>query len=533
MIACLSIRLERNVSGALLLACGLATPAPALAQTPKSGGTLTYAVTGEAPTYDCHATTTFAAMHVLAPHYSLLIKVDQDKYPAVRGDAAQSWTAAPDGKSYTFKLHPNVLFHDGTKLTSRDVKATYDRLRAPPQGVLSVRKAAFEDITAIDTPDPTTVVFTLKQPDPLFLDTMSIPFNCLYSADLLAKDPRAPEKTILGSGPFTHVEHVNGSHWVGKKFDKYFLAGKPHLDGFKAFFIKSTALATALNGGQVMAEFRTVTPPERDQLKEAMGDKIAFQETPWLCRLDLFFNAKQKPFDDPRVRRALQIAIDRWGGSAPLSKIASVKGISGPLRPGSDDTLSPSELEGLAGYGRNIEAARAEAKKLLAEAGVGDLKVKLLNRNIAMPFTPVGIFVVDQWRRIGVTAEHVQLDVSQQKNNLNAGDYQTAIDAFCADSDDPRQALLQYLSKSRSPRNVVGNEAPDVDALYDSYKATADIARRKTLVADMQKKIIESGHSVPIIWYSRIVAHAPALKGWKAIPTHLANQDLTDVWLDQ
>lgn len=511
----------------------LSLATPSLAQAPKNGGTLTYAVTGEAPTYDCHATTTFAAMHVLAPHYSLLIKVDQDKYPAVKGDAAQSWTISPDGKSYTFKLHPNILFHDGSKLTSRDVKATYDRLRKPPQGVLSVRQAAFEDITSIDTPDPATVVFNLKQPDPLFFDTLSIPFNCLYSADLLNKDSRGPEKTILGSGPFVFVEHVNGAHWIGKKFDKYFLAGKPHLDGFKAFFIKSSALATALKGGQVMAEFRTVTPPERDQLKEAMGDKIVFQETPWLCRLDLFFNAKEKPFDDARVRRALQIAIDRWGGSAPLSRIASIKAIGGPLRPGAEDALAPEELEKLQGFGRNIEASRAEAKKLLAEAGVADLKVKLLNRNINMPFTPTGIFVVDQWRRIGVTAEHVQLDVSQQKKNLNSGDYQTAIDAFCADSDDPRQPLLQYLSKSRSARNVAGNEAPDVDKLYDEYKASNDMAKRKSLVADMQKSIVASGYSVPIIWYSRIVAHAPVLKGWKAIPTHLANQDLTDVWLDQ
>src|SRR5947199_1363868 len=99
-------------------------PPIAAAETPKNGGTLTFAVTAEAPTSDCHATTTYAAVHVLAPHYSLLLKVDQDDYPKLKPDLAESWFAAPDGLTYTFKLRPNVLFHDGTPLTSRDVKAT-------------------------------------------------------------------------------------------------------------------------------------------------------------------------------------------------------------------------------------------------------------------------------------------------------------------------------------------------------------------------------------------------------------------------
>ena len=121
---------------------GLA-PAAAVAETPKSGGTLTYAVTAEAPTYDCHATTTYAAVHVLAPHYSLLLKVDQDNYPKLKPDIAESWTISPDGLTYTFKIRQGVLFHDGTPLTSKDVKATLDRIRKPPAGIVSIRQALF------------------------------------------------------------------------------------------------------------------------------------------------------------------------------------------------------------------------------------------------------------------------------------------------------------------------------------------------------------------------------------------------------
>ncbi|MFY0022255.1 hypothetical protein ABTQ05_20230, partial [Acinetobacter baumannii] len=89
--------------------------------------------------------------------------------------------------------------------------------------------------------------------------------------------------------------------------------------------------------------------------------------------------------------------------------------VGGPLLPGSSLALGNDELAALPGYGRDMEKGRAEARKLLAEAGVTGLKFKLVNRNVNHPFTPTGVFVIDQWRRIGVTAEHQQLDVSQQK----------------------------------------------------------------------------------------------------------------------
>src|SRR5947209_7356988 len=125
-------------------------PGAAGAETLKSGGTLTFAVTAEAPSTDCHAITTYAAVHVLAPHYSLLLKVDPDNYPKLKPDVAEGWTASPDGLTYTFKIRPGVFFHDATRLTSKDVKATFDRIRNPPAGVVSIRKELFADIVSIE-----------------------------------------------------------------------------------------------------------------------------------------------------------------------------------------------------------------------------------------------------------------------------------------------------------------------------------------------------------------------------------------------
>jgi peptide/nickel transport system substrate-binding protein len=520
-------KLISAVAAAVLLSSGT------LAQTPKSGGTLTYAVTAEAPTYDCHATTTYSAIHTLAPHYSLLLKVDQDNYPQLKPDLAESWKVSPDGLTYTFKLRSNVVFHDGTPLTSKDVKASFDRIRNPPEGIISIRQALFEGIASIEAPDPTTVVIKLKAVDASILDSIGLPYNCIYSAAKLEKDANFPAKNVMGSGPFMFVEHRPGSHWIGKRFESYWEKGKPYMEGFRAVFIKSSAVVNALQGGQIQAEFRSISPGERVQLLSSLKDRIVVQESPWVCKIDLLFNTEAKPFDDHRIRLALSMAVDRWGGSDGLSKATIVKPVGGPLLPGSPLSLKPEDLAALPGFGRDAEKSRAEAKRLLAEAGASNLKFKLVNRNVSHPFTPVGVFLIDQWRRIGIAVEHMQLDVSPQKITIAAGEYQVAIDAFCADSDDPKPLLLPYLSKDRSPRNMTRNKNPELDAVYDRFNSATDPAQRAALALEMQRMIISAANSVPVIWYSRIVAHVPQMKGWKITPTHFANQDLADVWLDQ
>src|SRR4249919_416823 len=119
---------------------------PAAAQEPRRGGTLVYAVLGDPPTLDCHAASSFATMHYVSPHYSLLIKIDPKDPSKVMPDVAQSWTASDDKLSYTFKLKPGIIFHDGSSLTSEDVKASFDRIRNPTVGIVSIRKSVFDRI---------------------------------------------------------------------------------------------------------------------------------------------------------------------------------------------------------------------------------------------------------------------------------------------------------------------------------------------------------------------------------------------------
>src|SRR6201987_3229959 len=204
---------------------------------PKRGGTLEFAVTVEPGNYDCHGNISFAFLHPIAPHYSTLLKFDAANYPQIIGDLAESWSVSADRQTYTFKLRPNVLFHDSSKLTSADVKASYERIAHPPQGVISSRQVDFDAIASIETPDPLTIVFRLQWPDAAMLANFASPWNCIYSAAKLAEDPNFPKTHILGTGPFVFAEHVKGQYWRGVRWDRYFQPGKPYLDGYRADFM--------------------------------------------------------------------------------------------------------------------------------------------------------------------------------------------------------------------------------------------------------------------------------------------------------
>ena len=121
----------------------------ATSQTAKKGGILHYALTTEPPNYDCHGNTNYGVSQGVFPHYSRLLKDAGDwKESKIVGDVAESWEIASDGRTFTFKLRKGVRFHDGSLLTSADVRATYERLIKPPPGVLSARQALYQWTTA-------------------------------------------------------------------------------------------------------------------------------------------------------------------------------------------------------------------------------------------------------------------------------------------------------------------------------------------------------------------------------------------------
>jgi len=517
-------------------AVGVATLGHAMAAgepTPKQGGTLEFAVIVEPDNYDCHSNTSFAFLHPVAPHYSTLLKFDTANYPEVVGDLAESWQVSPDRLTYSFKLRPNILFHDGSRLTSADVKASYQRIIHPPPGIVSARQVDYAAVSSIDTPDPRTVVFRLQWPEAAMLASFASPWNCIYSAAKLAQDPQFPKTQVLGSGPFVFDEHVKGKYWKGHRWAKYFQPGRPYLDGYRADFMPAGEVVKAFRNGGIMAEFRGVAPKQRDELAEALGDSITTSESPWLSELLVVFNTKRAPFNDARVRRSLSLAIDRWGAAERLESTTFMKYVGGLMRPGSSWATPEADLVNLPGFSRDIAAARAEARRLLGQAGVRDLKVKLLVRGIPMPHFAGADLLAASWGEIGIETTQQRLNIWEWQKFVDAGDFDIALD-FAGDFyDDPTIQFTKYVSQDLSPVNFSASQDRFLDALFIGQAMTTDRRERAKIAQAFERHALTEAYTVPLLWWNRIVATSAKLKGWNITPSHFIGQDLTDVWVDK
>ncbi|MEI9806209.1 MAG: ABC transporter substrate-binding protein [Pseudolabrys sp.] len=324
-----------------------------------------------------------------------------------------------------------------------------------------------------------------------------------------------------------------GSHAVGERFDKYFKSPLPYLDSFRAVTMTSASFMNALQGEQVMAEFRTLTPTQRDRLSKTVGDKMNIYEGSWGSGDAFLFNTRRKPFDDIRVRKALNIAVDRWGAAAALGSTIGLRYVGTVQRPVSPWAATEAEMVAMTGFGRNPAAAKEEARRLLAEAGQSNLKIRLINRNIANPYTSIGIYLVDQWKQIGVTTEHVQLDVAQLETSLTGGDFDAAIDFITVLYDEPSLEFDRYLSTDRTTNNPAHYIDRHVDELFDKQDREHDPQKRRQIVRELEGYLLDQSYHVPFLWQARIVAIRNYIKGWKFTHQTYVGQDLATVWLDR
>jgi peptide/nickel transport system substrate-binding protein len=526
------VRVLAAAVASVLLAAG----AIALAQEqPRAGGELVFVVPAEPPSFDAHREETFGMLHPGAPQYNTLLRVDPTDKTGTKfiGDLAESWTVSGDRRTYTFKIRPGVKFHDGSLLTARDVKASYDHIIFPPPGVVSSRQAAYKTVEAVEAPGNDTVIFRLKWPEASFIANVASPWNWIYKADILARDPHWYEKNVMGTGPFKFVEYVRGSHWVGKKNPDYWDKGKPYLDGFRAIFISSSsAQVAAIRGERAMIQFRGFSPADRDALVSALGPKITVQESPWNCSIQVALNQQKKPFDDKRVRRALTLALDRWEGSKALSRIAIVKEVAGIQVPGTPWATPPDELARLAGYGHDINAARTEARRLLKEAGAENLSFTLLNRGVPQPYEPVGIWLIDQWRQIGVNVKQTVLESAAWLQAQKDGNFEVSTNAPCNSIVEPDMDLHWYLTTS--PVNFSKHRDTVMDELYQKQSRATDPEERRRLLRAFEKRLYdEEVHFIHTLQWHRIVPHLSKVHGWQITPSHYLNNQLDTVWLSE
>ncbi|HYY16830.1 MAG TPA: ABC transporter substrate-binding protein, partial [Gammaproteobacteria bacterium] len=273
--------------------------------------------------------------------------------------------------TYTFTLHHGEKFHDGSELTSADVKASWwDKIVFPPEGMASPRRSLYEAIKRIEARDPNTVVFHLRYPSASFLSMLAHPANFIYAKKYLDQDVNYYKQHVMGTGPFKLKRYVRGSSLEVERNPDYWKKGLPYLDDIKYFIIQDTsARATSIRSRRTDVEFRSLPPTEVEALKAQLGDQVVVGQPSPVVHWGVAINVNKKPFDDERVRKALTLAIDRSEMAetiGPLSGLDTVSGLEPPWTPWA---LSPEELQELPGFRKDREANLREAKGLLAEAG--------------------------------------------------------------------------------------------------------------------------------------------------------------------
>jgi peptide/nickel transport system substrate-binding protein len=199
--------------------------------------------------------------------------------------------------------------------------------------------------------------------------------------------------------------------------------------------------------------------------------------------------------------------------------------------PGTPYATPPAELEKLAGYGKDINKNRAEAKRLLKEAGVADgFSFTFKNRGIPHPYEPVGIWLIDQWRQIGLNVKQEFIEASAYHPMLKRGDFEVAMDFQCGFIVEPDLDLVRFVSTSDA--NYGRHKDAVIDDLYSRQARATDIEERKKVIRQLEKRLLDDeAHVAYTIQWNRIIPHSSKVKGWTITPSHYLNNQLDSVWL--
>jgi peptide/nickel transport system substrate-binding protein len=523
-----------------LFAAVLAIAAPlAMAQAPKRGGILTYMIPADGgPSLDGHRETTYAVLHATAPFYSVLIRVDPDNPSSTTDFRCDLCTEMPqptdNGLTYTFKIRKGVKFHDGTPLTAQDVAASWNKIVHPKPGVASARDNNFRMVDTITAPDDETVVFKLKFATLTFVPALADPYAYIYSKQKLDQDMHWYEKNIMGSGPFKLVDYQIGQAIKGARNPDYYHPGQPYLDGFVAIFApKQSVRIDAIRADRAALEFRSMPPSARDELVAELGNKISVQESDWNCGNVVTPNHQKKPFDDVRVRKALFLAIDQWKGAQALAKIAIIKTVGSIVFPGSPLAATKEELQQMIGYWPDIEKSRAEARRLLKEAGQENLSFELLNRNVDQPYKIVGTWLIDEWSKVGLKATQKVIPTGPWLDAMRSGDFTVALEANCQNVVNPIADVGRWLPHEVQRENYGYFADPEMIDIYNHMLRETDVTKARVLMRQFDTHINQEAHQLMVTYWYRIVPMRSYVKGWKISPSHYLNQDLANIWLDK
>lgn len=407
---------------------------------------------------------------------------------------AESWSIDPDGRVYTFKLRKGVKFHDGEAFDASDVKFSFERAKAEGS-TNKAKKAVFDNISRIDTPDPLTVILVLNNADGNFLFRMG-------ENTAVILDPKSAATTAtrpVGTGPFKLEDWKKGSSITLVKNADYRGAASVKMKKVTFRFINDPAAqVAALLAGDIDGMPRFGAP---QNLKQFQGDKRFTVEIGGTeGKTIVSINNRKKPFDDVRVRRAIAAAIDR---KAIID--GAMEGYGAPI----GSHLVPSD----AGYvdltavnPYNPEKARA----LLKEAGVATP----LNVTLTLPPPQYarkgGEIIAAQLAKVGIVAKIENVEWAQWLSGAFKGNYDLTVISHVEPLDFDRYA---------DPAYYWGYESKAYKELLAKYNTSTDAKTRLKLVGDIQKLLATDAVNAYLFQLPQFAVARKPLKGlWSSSP---------------
>jgi peptide/nickel transport system substrate-binding protein len=340
---------------------------------PKPGGTLRYGILSAPAHFDVHQSGTVSNMAAQGPMYDNLIRRDPRDGQTIIPDLAYKWDIAPDSKTYTFYLRPGVKFHDGAEFTAEDVQATFSRIIWPPKGVSMPRTPLFSAVDEVRVLDSHTIAFHLSEPRPttFMLGAFASGWNIIVRKQTL-EDHQYNLRHVAnfpGTGPFRHVRRVDKEVWIMEKNPDYWNKGLPYLDRLEIYHIPpwTPEVGAAFLGGKV-DYVRTIDPVAAQKARGTPG--MSFVDFYQSVIHGVWVNNAKKPLQDPGVRRAMHLALDKHVLVEVVKDVTPTL-VGGFIYPFSEWATPPEEMSKRLGYQTDPKAAIQEARRLLAEAGYG------------------------------------------------------------------------------------------------------------------------------------------------------------------
>jgi peptide/nickel transport system substrate-binding protein len=523
----------------ILLVCLLAASSAWGAAAPKYGGVLTAMHREDPPSLSIHEEATISTNWAMMPCYNNLVLFNplrgQESAATIIGELAEAWRWQDGGRSLAFALRKGVRWHDGQPFTSRDVQYTFDLVREAP-GItarlrLNPRKQWYANVQSIDAPDPYTVIFRLRHPQPSFLLLLASGYSPIYPAHVPAAELRT---RCVGTGPFRLKEYRPGELIEFVRNPDYFVTGRPYLDGIRFIVIRErgTRIAALQAGRLDVMMPQEGTKTAADQLKKGVPGMVIFQ-TSQNINDNILVNFKRPPFTDARVRRAVSLAIDRRGYIQAVRQGGAVPGASMLPLPWGVWGLSPAELAALPGTG-DPARQKAEARQLLVEAGFGPghpLRLVVSTRAIAQ-YVDMATYVIDQLRQIGLEATLEQVESAQWYAKLTRGDYELGANLTGIGVDDPDANFYEnYVCGS--PRNYSQYCNPEIDAMIETQSQTLDPVKRRRLVAEIQKRLEVDGARPILAWDNDYYAMWPYVHNLVPHQSVYSYARFQEVWMDK